>query len=105
MADYKTNQLGLTHGYAPGDLVAAMEHHHYPLQAVLYLVALHRYLRWRLPGTRAAEQIGGAGYLFLRGMDPRRDAADAHGVFWWQPGAEAIEAVDALLAHGAAVAA
>jgi exodeoxyribonuclease V beta subunit len=23
---------------------------HYPLQAHLYLVALHRYLRWRLPG-------------------------------------------------------
>ena len=23
---------------------------HYPLQAHLYLVALHRYLGWRLPG-------------------------------------------------------
>ena len=28
-----------------------MLHHHYPLQAHLYLVALHRHLRWRLPDT------------------------------------------------------
>ena len=29
-----------------------MRRAHYPLQAMLYLVALHRYLRWRLPGLR-----------------------------------------------------
>ncbi len=28
-----------------------MERAHYPLQALLYLVALHRYLRWRLPAA------------------------------------------------------
>ena len=27
-----------------------MYRHHYALQALLYTVALHRFLRWRLPG-------------------------------------------------------
>ena len=41
---------------------------HYPLQALLYNVALHRYLRWRQPGYDPAAQLGGVLYLFLRGM-------------------------------------
>lgn len=101
-ADYKTNQLGVDHPYDTAGLVTAMEHHHYPLQAILYLVALHRYLRWRVPGYDPAEQLGGAAYLFVRGMHPDvRQAAvgDATaGVLWWHPGVEAIVAVDRLLA-------
>ena len=45
-----------------------MRRAHYPLQAMLYLVALHRYLRWRVPGYDPAVNLGGAFYLFLRGM-------------------------------------
>jgi exodeoxyribonuclease V beta subunit len=41
---------------------------HYPLQAHLYLVALHRYLRWRLPGFAPEQHLGGYGYVFLRGV-------------------------------------
>ena len=48
---------------------------HYPLQALLYAVALHRYLRWRLPDYDPAHHLGGVLYLFLRGMDPARGAA------------------------------
>jgi exodeoxyribonuclease V beta subunit len=40
---------------------------HYPLQAHLYLVALHRYLRWRLPGYEPERHLGGYVYVFLRG--------------------------------------
>ena len=51
---------------------AAMEeqmvHHHYPLQAHLYLVALHRHLAARLPGYCAEHHLGGYVYCFLRGM-------------------------------------
>ena len=56
LADYKTNRLGARDEtltawhYRPEALQAEMESAHYPLQAVLYAVALHRYLRWRLPG-------------------------------------------------------
>ena len=36
--------------YTPDRLAAAMIGAHYPLQALLYAVALHRLLRWRQPG-------------------------------------------------------
>ena len=51
IVDYKTNWLGaadepLTLGcYAPAALAAEMQRAHYGLQALLYTVALHRYLR------------------------------------------------------------
>ena len=45
-----------------------MQHRHYGLQAILYTVALHRYLRWRLPGYDAERNLGGVLYLFVRGM-------------------------------------
>jgi len=34
----------------------------------LYSVALHRYLRWRLADYEPSVHLGGAAYLFLRGM-------------------------------------
>ena len=45
-----------------------MQRSHYVLQALLYSVALHRYLRWRLPGYDPASDLAGVHYLFLRGM-------------------------------------
>ena len=42
--------------------------HHYPLQAHLYLVALHRFLRWRLPNYEPERHLGGYVYVFLRGV-------------------------------------
>ena len=45
-----------------------MVHHHYPLQAHLYLVALHRHLAVRLPGYDPKQHLGGYVYCFLRGM-------------------------------------
>jgi exodeoxyribonuclease V beta subunit len=93
VVDYKTNVL-CDEGreprlldYHPGRLAAAMAAHHYPLQALLYLVALHRYLRWRLPGYRPAEHLGGAAYLFVRGMAGAGTpliGEDPHGVFTWR---------------------
>jgi exodeoxyribonuclease V beta subunit len=44
-----------------------MARSHYPLQAHLYLVALHRYLQWRLPGYQPERHLGGYAYVFLRG--------------------------------------
>ena len=52
-----------------------MEHAHYGLQALLYTVALHRYLRWRLPGYDPDVNLAGVLYLFLRGMTGRGRAA------------------------------
>ncbi|AGB21314.1 DNA helicase/exodeoxyribonuclease V, beta subunit [Mycobacterium sp. JS623] len=101
VVDYKTNWLGdparpLTAAdYAQPRLVEAMLHSDYPLQALLYSVVLHRFLRWRLPGYDPETHLGGVMYLFLRGMcGPDAPA----GVFSWQPPASLITAVSELVA-------
>ena len=64
-----------------------MQHAHYALQALLYTVALHRYLRWRLPGYDPERNLAGVLYLFLRGMvgadTPAVDGTPC-GVFAWR---------------------
>ena len=74
VVDYKTNWLGAARPLTVGRLhararwPAAMREAHYPLQALLYSVALHRFLRWRQPGYDPGTHLGGVLYLFLRGM-------------------------------------
>ena len=88
VADYKTNALhprGQPVGpadYGTDRLVEAMDEHDYPLQALLYSVALHRYLRWRMPAYRPDAHLGGVAYLFLRGMTGAEPATEraARGV-------------------------
>ncbi len=88
VVDYKTNRLGAepltTWDYRPAAMAEEMKHTHYVLQALLYCVALHRYLRWRLPGYDPEQHIGPVLYLFVRGMagPPTPDGA---GVFSWTP--------------------
>ena len=99
VVDYKTNRLGVrgrpltTWDYRPDALEQAMVDAHYPLQALLYDVALHRYLRWRLPGYDPEVHLGGALYLFLRGMTGGND-----GVFAWRPPAALVTGTSDLLA-------
>ncbi len=113
VVDYKTNWLGdpaepLTAAdYAQPRLVEAMLHSDYPLQALLYSVVLHRFLRWRLPGYTPETHLGGVMYLFLRGMcGPDTPVVDGHpaGVFSWQPPASLITALSDLLDEGRAAA-
>jgi len=68
--DYKSNHLGTADAdYTADALEAAMAQHRYDVQAALYLLALHRLLRARLgAGYDPARQLGGAVYLFLRGI-------------------------------------
>ena len=69
--DYKSNHLGEGDAaYTAPALEAAMAHHRYEVQAALYMLALHRLLRARLGDAYdPAAQLGGAVYLFLRGID------------------------------------
>ena len=106
VVDYKTNRLAgpdeeLCAGhYRPGPMAAAMIRGHYPLQALLYQVALHRYLRWRQPGYHPARHLGGVLYLFVRGMTgpPPHPDGPPTGVFAWRPPAALVEAASDLLA-------
>jgi len=103
VVDYKTNFLGASAADYT-DLAAAMLHSHYPLQALLYTVVVHRYLRWRLPGYDPATHLGGVLYLYVRGMcGPETPLVDGHpaGVFSWQPPAALVTALSDLLDGGA----
>jgi len=113
VVDYKTNWLGdparpLTAAdYAQPRLVEAMLHSDYPLQALLYSVVLHRFLRWRLPGYDPQRHLGGVLYLFLRGMcGPQTPIIDGHptSVFSWQPPASLVTALSDLVDAGRAAA-
>jgi exodeoxyribonuclease V beta subunit len=67
--DYKTNRLGLRlSDYSSAALDAAMREHQYPLQALLYTVALHRYLRERLRAYDPEQHLGDSWYLFTRAI-------------------------------------
>ncbi len=111
VVDYKTNRLSgvdeeLTLGhYTPAAMAEAMMASHYPLQALLYCVALHRFLRRRMAGYDPDRHLGGVLYLFVRGMaGPDTPLVDGTplGVFAWRPPTALVLAVSRLLAGGAA---
>jgi exodeoxyribonuclease V beta subunit len=110
VADYKTNTLGpRTDGrvvrstaehYAQPWLQAEIARKHYYIQYMLYLVALHRYLRSRLVDYDYDRDVGGALYLFVRGMVGAATAevdGRVHGVFHDKPPKQLIEQLSALL--------
>jgi len=92
--DYKSNSLGADGAAYHRDALAdAMAAHRYDIQAALYLLALHRLLRARLgEAYQPEEHLGGAVYLFLRGIDgPER------GSHVLPAPLELIERLDAML--------
>jgi exodeoxyribonuclease V beta subunit len=96
LIDYKSNHLGEhAEDYAPARLAHVMIGHHYVLQALIYSVALHRYLKLRLPGYAYDEHFGGVYYLFVRGMSP--DHPLGCGVHADRPTRAVVEAFDDLL--------
>ena len=105
--DFKSNTLPVlgevpdAADYGPEPLIAAMHHGNYVLQALLYQVALHRYLQWRLDGYDPALHLGGSVYLFVRGMIGTATpvvGGERCGVATWSPPARTIVAVSDLFA-------
>lgn len=95
VADYKSNYLGdgLQH-YTDQAMKDSMTHSGYWLQAALYLVALHRYLKVRLPGYDIGKHLGGACYMYLRGMQAKSDQT---GIVYWRPDPQLVLDLDAIL--------
>jgi exodeoxyribonuclease V beta subunit len=60
-----------------------MAREHYCLQYLIYTVALHRYLRVRLPGYDYEKNFGGVYYIFLRGLD--RQFGQGSGIYRDKP--------------------
>ncbi len=98
--DWKSNRLGERFdAYSHFAIEASMRTHTYSLQACLYLLALHRFLRLRLPNYDWDRDIGGAFWVFLRGVRPAPAAGlkVTHGVHASKPSRELIERLDRLL--------
>ncbi|NMT63064.1 exodeoxyribonuclease V subunit beta [Marinobacter orientalis] len=90
--DYKSNFLGEDdQAYIPGVMKEKILENRYDLQYVIYLLALHRLLKSRLPDYDYDTHVGGAVYLFLRGCD-----APGAGAFTERPGRTLIEQLDRL---------
>lgn len=74
-----------------------MRHSEYDLQALIYTVALHRWLRFRLGASYDyARDMGGIRYLFCRGLD-----GTGNGVHAQRFDPALVDALDALFAGGA----
>ncbi len=94
VVDYKSNKLDR---YDAAALQEAVLHKRYEVQYVLYTLALHRLLKVRLPHYDYAQHMGGAVYLFLRGI-----GLPGAGVHLHRPSQVLIETLDALFEKGAA---
>jgi exodeoxyribonuclease V beta subunit len=85
ISDYKSNRLdrdgdaSMIDAYSTERMLHEMEHHHYPLQALIYGAAVYRFLRWRAPQIDAGASIAGFAYMFIRGMVGEATPVDALG--------------------------
>jgi exodeoxyribonuclease V beta subunit len=96
VADYKSNKLGHdAEAYTETAIREALLENRYDAQYVLYLLALHRYLKSRLGSAYDYDRdIGGAVYFFLRGV-----GGPVGGVHFDKPPRAWIERLDGLF-HG-----
>ncbi|QGA45849.1 AAA family ATPase [Acinetobacter nosocomialis] len=96
IADYKSNYLGENLAdYSVEGIAQSMSLASYWLQAGLYLVALHRYLKVKMQNYDIEQHLGGATYLYLRGMNGEAE----QGYYYWQPSTEFVLRLDAILGY------
>ncbi|HFK9534786.1 TPA: UvrD-helicase domain-containing protein [Acinetobacter baumannii] len=96
IADYKSNYLGENLAdYSVESIAQSMSLASYWLQAGLYLVALHRYLKVKMQNYDIEKHLGGATYLYLRGMNGEAE----QGYYYWQPSTEFVLRLDAILGY------
>jgi len=89
--DYKSNQLP---DYGPETIARSVREHEYDLQYLIYTLALHRWLRFRLGADYdIAQHLGGVRYLFCRGL------AAGEGLHALRLPDALVLAMDALLAR------
>jgi exodeoxyribonuclease V beta subunit len=78
---------------------------HYRFQALLYTLAVERYLRQRVAGYERARHLGETLYLFVRAVGLAPDTAPEAGIWAQRFDDRLLDAVDEVLAAPAGVAA
>src|SRR5690606_30043299 len=90
LLDYKSNRLP---GYDAASVERAMAHSEYDLQALVYTVALHRWLRFRLGESYDYQRdFGGTRYLFCRGLE----VGTSTGIHAAKPALALVDGLDRL---------
>ncbi|KAA0875293.1 exodeoxyribonuclease V subunit beta [Nitrincola tapanii] len=98
VADWKSNYLGPNaSSYTPAAIRQSLLQKRYDVQYLLYLLALHRLLKQRLPNYHYSQHLGGALYFYLRGFQ-----APQQGVYFDKPPQACLEALDQLFRGEAA---
>jgi exodeoxyribonuclease V beta subunit len=109
IVDYKTNRLAPAEQevsawhFRPEALGAEMQRAHYPLQAILYSVAFHRYMRWRDRAWDPDRDFAGVLYLFVRGMSAPEHptiGGEPCGVWSWRPPAGLVSELSDMFDQG-----
>ena len=103
VVDYKSNFLGESlSDYSSDRLAHAMSRAGYWLQAVIYQVALHRFLKIRIHDYEGneANYLGAVEYVFLRGIAPQ-DMSNTFktGLISWNIPIKLVKALDAIFGY------
>ncbi len=104
VVDYKSDRLhdddssDPLAAYTSDQLSRAMTTRGYMLQALVYSVALHRFLRWRLGDAYDFDtHFGGVAYMYVRGMTGDTDSSgNPLGLWTWTPSRHLIDGLDRL---------
>ncbi|MDL1967623.1 MAG: exodeoxyribonuclease V subunit beta [Deltaproteobacteria bacterium] len=90
IVDWKSNFLGTgIKDYARDLLRETIKSNYYNLQYYIYTLALHQYLRWRMPKYSYENDFGGVFYIFIRGVDS--NSGPEFGIFNDVPKSRFIE--------------
>ncbi len=81
--DWKSNSLD---SYGPLALARSMEESQYNLQAMIYALALHGWLKSKIPNYDPHKHFGGVFYIYMRGMDDK-----GNGCYFQKPSLEDLE--------------
>ncbi|TCS41118.1 exodeoxyribonuclease V subunit beta [Reinekea marinisedimentorum] len=96
VADYKSTFLGTRlDDYHPAAVTLSVFHSSYDVQYLIYSLALHRYLKTRLPGYNPEQHFGGVYYLYLRGMN----TDNSNGIYFTGVSQSELDALDAIFSE------
>ncbi len=97
--DWKSNHLGDdASNYTQEAMGEAIADHRYDVQYTLYTLALHRFLKSKLPNYDYDKHVGGCFYIFLRGIED----STQNGIYFKKPNRALIESLDEYFASSEA---